>query len=1471
MVPRGKGKGYVLRKKMGILLVVIAIGTVGLLAVNIDSIYLSTKPNFFVGFPERLISGYENSFIVKAFAPDGKPLPNKVVEIEIIGPSGEKVYWSGKTDEEGVLIPKISPGQICGRGEIVVRSEGYSVSKPIIVDSNIRLLITTDKPIYRPGDMMHVRILAFKGYLPLAQSVVAEIRDPDGNKIYRKELAPDKYGIASFDFPFSPVLPLGEYNVSVICGKVSQQKVVLVKKYVLPKFAIEFQDVKDWYLIGEAIEGSIKCRYFFGKEVRGSATITASVYAGEWIPVPVYPSTGSLSSGYFSFKTANISYAVGLPVNAYNGYLVLNATVIDEAGHMEVKSRVITIGKNAIEVSVLSTAALDDIETPIYVLAKYPDGTPVENAYVTLRGTALGTLDVNRTDERGVAKLRFTPKSLTGKESLYVEVTKEKLAGSAVFGVTKNLIKVIPSREKYRVGDEAKFKVFYRGNSMTDEVYYDVVVSGFVVSNGIAKLKGGIAEFSLHISSDYAPYAQVRVYKIEANLSVVRDVTFITVEGDKELNVGITPDKEVYLPKENANITFSVRHGTPVKAVLGVKIVDKSVYELEERFTGIDKLYFQLEEELTTPAYMLAEYIFGARQTETGPVTASMTNTVHPGSVVNLAEVNKEKAWRLKNSALEVYFGVLVVLGSAGLGGMLCYIYIAKPDSLAGMSLSLLGENTIWLIILMLISAVVLGGVLSSMSMQMLSGPGIAGVDKGGGVMGPPTPGPEPAGFSTDGGGLTYTQSPGVKPVRQFFPETWYWNPLIETGENGTATVNLLVPDSITSWEIEAVASTPNCRIGVGWKTITVFQDFFIEPDIPCSLTRNDTISLRVMVYNYKNETLDVTVNLRRESWFQLYSNSTQTIQLPPNSVSSLYFEIRALKVGVHKLFVSAEGASIWDAVLRDVEVVPDGRIVSKIINGRIENNGSKEHVINFSAERIENSERLFAKLQTGIEAVVIDGAEEYIHFVSGCGEQSMSTLSIDILAYRAAKKSLQSTGKLFEYEMMVTQGIQHELQYLVKAKNGIGRGIVWFPGDEDVHPWLTSWGLITFQDAINAGFTIDDAIISDMQEWLFSQQKSDGSFVFPEWGLYEYTHPILKSKTVACTAYVTRALMYSGISAEDERIQRALSYIAENVEAEKDDAYTLALCTLTLAMGNWNSNFVSRLGDRIYELRKVENDAVYWNSNSTLLSHASPYPYHTISPRTIETTGYAVMALHAIGKYRDAISGGVKFLLQNRQRHGYFSTQDTVVAFQALFTAGETKVSSLNVALWVNGTRVFEVQYTKENADITYYVDLKEYVRDTLSIQIVTSGNGVLNYQIIKEEYLPYQEEEEALLKLSVSYNTTNIHVNDMVLVTLTVNYTLDSPMKMLLIDFRAPAGFGFVESDFQNLTAAKKISRYEINGRISYLYIQNLPPGARISLTFRIVALYPLKALAHGTRAFDMYMPEICAEAKPEMFYVS
>jgi len=78
-----------------------------------------------------------------------------------------------------------------------------------------------------------------------------------------------------------------------------------------------------------------------------------------------------------------------------------------------------------------------------------------------------------------------------------------------------------------------------------------------------------------------------------------------------------------------------------------------------------------------------------------------------------------------------------------------------------------------------------------------------------------------------------------VQRVRQFFPETWVWMPDIITDDSGKANLDLIAPDSITTWRLHAVSSSPE-GIGISETGLTVFQDFFIDPDLPYAVIRGE-------------------------------------------------------------------------------------------------------------------------------------------------------------------------------------------------------------------------------------------------------------------------------------------------------------------------------------------------------------------------------------------------------------------------------------------------------------------------------------------------------------------------------------------------------------------------------------------------------------------------------------------------------
>ena len=67
-------------------------------------------------------------------------------------------------------------------------------------------------------------------------------------------------------------------------------------------------------------------------------------------------------------------------------------------------------------------------------------------------------------------------------------------------------------------------------------------------------------------------------------------------------------------------------------------------------------------------------------------------------------------------------------------------------------------------------------------------------------------------------------------------------------------------------------------------------------------------------------------MSIATATWFELRGDATQTIELAPNEVRAAYIPITVLEFGEHDFEVSATGSEASDAILRTVEVVPNGR-----------------------------------------------------------------------------------------------------------------------------------------------------------------------------------------------------------------------------------------------------------------------------------------------------------------------------------------------------------------------------------------------------------------------------------------------------------------------------------------------------------------------------------------------------------------
>lgn len=1535
------------RKKLISISLLIFIGILigfGTVVHNLSEIYMLNKNTVQVSSPIRIMKDGSNVLLISTNDFDGKPKSDVPVSLELEYNNENYILFSGKTDETGSVQPVFELPALeydNNEVELLIKAGSEEVKKKVRLNSPIKIFISTDKPIYQPLHVIHIRALCFNGNSPLGveDNVRIEIQDPESNKIFREDFFPNEFGIINLNYTLSDQLPLGNYKIVVSAEGEAAVKTVLVKKYVLPKFKIGLEEVKTWYTVNEPIKGNVTCNYFFGKKVQGDVEIEVKSYLGVWETIDDIK--GELVEGKMSFEIDPIRYSVGVPSNVDNGYLELNVTVTDTGGHKESDIKTISIARKPIVITLLSDSNIEGTESEHYIIARYPDGRPAAEAEVNYifenrNGYYLYNWDKKSkvTDTRGVAKINF---NYTDQNQLTIEVSDhDQTVTEEYYMKGSKGIKVFSDNNYYDIGEVAKFHVKYTGDkASTDFVYYDVSAKGFITGTGHIKLnKNNQGSFSIPVTADLAPLAEIRVYKTQTDLNVVRDVAIIGIGTENSnLNVNITTDKELYLPNDAINFEFEVTdNGEPVRSAIGVSIVDQSVFEVHERFSGLELVMQNLEAEFISPQYQICNYVYSPNS----PASSVPDETE---SVVSKQEISL--SWRsepftssgkshlnyslqLENYYVGIFWFLVILLGLIGFAALFVLAFKYRKARAAVMILlfflpiilffSMIG----WLISIDLDDDfdVTSQGIKEEQRLELerrndfwTDPSNNSGNSKGQGGSGGRTnvePSDEKKASSGDSSNIFESAGKGKtgldidfnsdlqppekdsfgdgesgsgyggntvvsvqKPVqtRQYFPETWYWNPWLITDNNGKAELTLNTPDSITTWNMEAVATTKDAKFGMGTEEITVFKGFFIEPDLPLSAIRNDEFPLKVLIYNYEEEAGNVTVTLNEESWFELLSDSnTNTTFVNSSSVSSVEFRIRALDVGDYLLTVSGDNGLKIDRVVKQMEIEPDGKKVNELINGALENDQVFNSTLVPLQNRIPNSEDAFLKLQGGIEAITLDGAEDYIQFVSGCGEQSTSRLSVDIAAYRNLMKGDIVDEKLLEHEITINQGIQHEMMYVKSDASGLQRYVVWHNGGP-ADMWLTAWAAFAFQDLDDAGFIIDEKILPGFHNYMLSEQSDDGSYKFPDVGHWSINSKLQNSKLTS-TAYVTRALLYSGYSKTATAVEKSVNYIINNIGDNKDP-YTVALALLVLEQADSGKNLRDTLASRL-ESSKVENledETVSW---SWIESSSSSFDRGYSND--IETTAYAIMALNEHGLYYGTVNKAVKHLLTHRSGGCFGSTHDTAVAFQALNSIDALIIDEITVSININDKDAEPILFNDDNKDITYLIDLRPYLGNgKIRIKLESKGSGLIFYQIYMEQYIPWNKTDTDTpkeIELDITYDTTTIRVNDIITANLKLKYNGEKEVvKMILIDLRAPVGFSFIESEFLQMLDDGIINNYEISGRQAFVYLDDVKKGVEISFSYSLLANKPIKGKIQGIHAFDMYNTDLDVRLEPVM----
>ena len=328
-------------------------------------------------FPTVLHSGRTEAISLALFA--GDKLVKDNVEVTLLK-DGKKVASAKQTvDGKGTVsldIPKVADGKY----EIQVKGGAFSDKASISVEKSFLVFVETDKPIYKPGQTIHMRVLTLDPELkPTTEPVTVDVLDAKGIKIFHTGMTTDDYGMASVDLPLSEEPNLGVWKINVITEKAKNQLDVRVEEYVLPKYEVTVDLPKEWFLVSEPIKGKIGAEYTFGKPVKGEVKIVATKYVGQW---QQYATLTKEIDGQIDFELPAAQYVAGTPASGGQGNVQLDITVTEKStGYVEKTSRLLTVAQSSVNLQLIPEGSVFKPGLPfnVLVLTETPDNQPVDS------------------------------------------------------------------------------------------------------------------------------------------------------------------------------------------------------------------------------------------------------------------------------------------------------------------------------------------------------------------------------------------------------------------------------------------------------------------------------------------------------------------------------------------------------------------------------------------------------------------------------------------------------------------------------------------------------------------------------------------------------------------------------------------------------------------------------------------------------------------------------------------------------------------------------------------------------------------------------------------------------------------------------------------------------------------------------------------------------------------------------------
>lgn len=745
-----------------------------------------------------------------------------------------------------------------------------------------------------------------------------------------------------------------------------------------------------------------------------------------------------------------------------------------------------------------------------------------------------------------------------------------------------------------------------------------------------------------------------------------------------------------------------------------------------------------------------------------------------------------------------------------------------------------------------------------------VGGLGLVGTGTGGGGTGEGTIGLGNFGtIGRGGGGIASKEH-----VRRSFPETLLWLPELETDASGVAAVDVEMADAITTWRLGAQAIAEDGRLGFATADVRVFQDFFVEVDLPAAATQHDELHLPVAVFNYLDKPQRITLAIDDAPWFTRTGKAEQHVDVAPSQVGVGYLPVRLLGVGRQKLRIRANGsAGASDVLEREIDIAPDGEEHIRSFQRRLgetPTDTTVEHKLEVPAGAIAGTSKVELKIYPSAAAHVVEGLETLLREPHGCFEQTSSTtypnaLVLDYLRRTGTPKP-EIERKAREY---LALGYQRLLSFEVQ-----GGGFSLF-GHAPADPILTAYGLAEFHDMARV-ITVDKAVIERTRTWLVGRQRPDGSFETD----YDGGGSRAVRDAIRSTAYIAEALDHVGGAAKAVAAARTFVQRAATQQS-LDDAYTIALVAGLSAGDHGAVSGASKLLDRLWKLRREQRDgSVSFETTGMTLMHGWG--------DSTEVTALAALAFIRGDATPSRSQRAIRFLLASKRPGGAWqSTQATILALKALLAEqpeqGRNKTGTVRVS--VDAVEAGTVALSPQSSILEAFELARAATAGNHTVTMHWSGEGRLEYQLVQRWVEPRAAatrngkgtSTDGAIGISTNISTSlKIGQTALEMVEVEVYPTAARSIEMPIVTVGVPPGCDVDMDELEGLVGKRGVERVERRQREVVFYFSAIEPDTFIQLPVWFKPRFPMTAQIPPARIYEYYRSDYGASAAAKMLTV-